>query len=132
MKKYLLLFALACLPLFASAQTATRPIVLTWVDSTSTTVTGYSIYVCVASATTPCTPSTTGVPALTATATATSAVYMGTIGNFYSIVIVANAPACGSSITTACGNSSAVSFSPNPIAVPPQTASASNPQSSVP
>lgn len=132
MKRLVFVVLLLALSLVAQAQ-ATRPVTLSWVDSVSTTVTGYSIYVCVAAnSSTPCIPATTGTPTLTATATSTSAVFNATVGNFYSIVIVANAPPCGNSITTPCGNSAPATFLPNPVAIPPQTASASTPTDAVP
>lgn len=116
------------------AQAATRPIILIWGPSPSSSVTGYSLYVCTSTTSTPCVPSTTGAPSLTFTSTATTGVYTGTVGLFYSFVLVANAPACSgtSPIGQACGNSLSVTVNPNPVPVPPQVSGATTPTSSVP
>jgi hypothetical protein len=133
--RILRLFPICCLMTVAAmAQAATRPVVITWAPSPSTSVTGYSIYVCSATATMPCTPSTTGTPALTATASSTSAVYQANIGSYYSISVMANGPACTgtSPIATPCGNSQAVTGMPNPLPVPPQMAAVASAQLAVP
>jgi hypothetical protein len=106
----------------ADAQGATRPITLSWTDSSSTGVTGYSLYLCTSTTAVACTPSVTGTPVQTFTSSATSGVVQGTIGLYYTIVLVANAPACTPTtpVTTACGSSAPVAFTPNPIPVPPQ------------
>lgn len=136
MKRTLFVLALivGIFTLPALAQAATRPIVLTWTASQSSSVTGYSLYYCSNSTGTACIPVTTGTPAQTFTATATSAVFQGTIGSFYTFVLIANAPACTgtSAIGTPCGNSSPVSFTPNALPVPPTTVGASGTAVGVP
>ncbi len=120
--RYVILAIALCMSIAAVAQTPTRPIILSWVSSTSTTVTGYSLYVCSSTTAVACTPTATGTPAQTFTTTATSGVYQGTIGLYYTMVLVANAPACTgtSPIAVACGNSAPATLSPNPLPVPPQ------------
>lgn len=117
-----------CLFIFgalAQAQAATRPVVLTWTASTSTSVTGYSIFRCTpVSPNTACTPSTTGTPLATVTGTTyTDNPNTGTTEG-YSVVAVA--PACTSSTpnTTPCGQSAAATLTAVPV--PPQTAGATN------
>lgn len=130
----LLAICLFVMGLTCQAQAATRPIVLAWTASTSASVTGYSLYVCTSTTSTPCVPSTTGAPSLTFTSSATNGVYTGTVGLFYSFVLIANAPACSgtSPIGQACGNSAPVAFNPNPVPVPPQVSGATAVTSSVP
>lgn len=119
-----LFFALAFAPLYA--QSASRPVVLSWTPSTSSGVTGYAIYRCiVASGGTSCAPSTTGTPLATASGTTYTDTTTST-GSAYGYTIIAQAPACTSStpLTTPCGNSAPVTVSYVPV--PPQTSGASN------
>jgi len=121
LRSLLLLFAGAT----AFAQAATRPVVITWTASTSTSVTGYSVFTCtVASGGTSCTPSLTGTPA--ASVSGTTATLTETTGLAYGVSVVAVAPPCGPTTppTTACGNSAPATLSYVPV--PPQVAGASN------
>src|SRR6266700_8058487 len=101
-RAFLVFFALS---LSALAQAATRPVVLNWTASTSTSVTKYSIYGCTAvSPATSCTPDITGTPI--ATVSGLTYTEQTATGNYRGYYVVAVAPACSStsSITTPCGN----------------------------
>jgi hypothetical protein len=117
-----------CLFIFgalAQAQAATRPVVLTWTASTSTTVTGYAVFRCApVSPNTSCTPVTTGTPLASVSGT-TYTDTPNTIATYgYSVVAVA--PACTPTTpnTTPCGQGAAVTLTAVPV--PPQTAGATN------
>lgn len=107
-----------------SAQAATRSVILTWTASTSTTVTGYSVYRCtVVSPATTCTPNVSGTAI--GTSTGTSYTDSAATGSAYGYSVVANAPACTGStpVTSPCGTSAPASTT---VPVPPQTAGATN------
>ncbi len=116
--RIVLVAALLCACAIPSlAQAATRPVVLTWVASTSSGITGYSIYRCTVSGTT-CTPNLNGTPL--ATVTGLTYTDSATTQTTYGYSVVANAPACTptSPPTTACGNSPAAVLGAVPV--PPQ------------
>lgn len=118
------ILALLLLTLSAAAQTPTRSVVLSWTASTSTSVTGYSVYSCtVAAPASSCTPSLTGTPVTTSGTTLTLS---EPVNAAYGYSVVANAPACTSStpVGTACGNSSPLTVGFVPVL--PQPASGSN------
>lgn len=109
----------------AAAQT-TRPVVLTWVASTSSSVTGYNIFRCtVVPPAIACTPAVTG----TSIGTVTGVTYTDSavpVQATYGYSVVAVAPACTgtSSPTVPCGNSAPATL--NSVPVPPQTGGATN------
>lgn len=121
MKKWL--FLLLFCPLL-NAQ-ASRPVSVTWTASTSSSVTGYSVFRCtVPAGQTSCTPSVTGAPLKTVTGTSFSD--SAPIGAAYGYSVVANAPACSptSSLSVPCGTSGPATL--GYIPVPPQTDGAHN------
>lgn len=114
-----LILAFSCL---SFAQAATRPVVLTWTASTSSSVTGYAVYSCtVPSGATSCTPTMTGTPNVV---TGTTFTIQETVNAAYGFSIVAQAPACSSTtpMGTPCGNASPATVTYVPV--PPQTAGA--------
>jgi hypothetical protein len=124
MKRLLFAVSFAAFSVFSMAQAATRTVVLSWTASTSTSVTGYSVYSCtVPAGGTSCTPSITGTGT---SVTGTTYTVQEATGQAYGFSVIAVAPPC-SNVTptsTPCGNSvpATVTFVP----VPPQTSGASN------
>jgi len=119
------LLLLPALAISALAQAASRNVVLSWSASPSTSVTGYSIYICtVASGGTSCTPNLTSTPLCTV-AGLTCTVLEPTQAA-YGFSIVANGPACSmtSSLTVPCGNAPPTTLSYIPV--PPTVAGESN------
>jgi hypothetical protein len=122
MRKLVLLLLIA-VPLAAGAQS--RPVVLSWTASTSSTVTGYSVYSCaVASGGTSCTPSVAGTPL--ATVTGTTYTTSEATGSAYGFSVTAVAPACTPTtpLASPCGQSAPVTVTYVPV--PPQVAGETN------
>lgn len=121
---------LVCLTLFVlvgigRAQAATRPVVLTWTASTSSSVTGYAVLRCATiSPATACTPNPTSTPL--ATVSGTTYTDNPNTQTTYGYSVVALAPACTPTTptTTPCGSSAAATLTAVPV--PPQTAGATN------
>lgn len=127
MRKLLLILFACCGVAFAQA--ATRPVIVAWTASTSTSVTGYTVYHCAGAS---CVPSLTSTPA--ATVSASPAAINETIGTVVNYLVVANSPACTATtpLTTACGNSAAVAVAPANLPIPPQVVAPTSAQTSVP
>lgn len=103
----------------ALAQGTTRPVVLTWTASTSTTVTGYSVFVCtVPTGGTSCTPDVTGTPLATVSGLTYTTQQPTLVAYGFSVVAVS--PACTPTTppTSPCGTSAPVTLSYVPV--PPQ------------
>lgn len=102
MKRMMLLLAVLMLAIGVQAQAGTRPVSLSWTESSA--VTGYNVYRCVA----PCTPTTALTP-LNGTTLVTTTVYADapTTGFSYVYGVTAVAPACSSSSSASgvCGTS---------------------------
>lgn len=119
---------LRVLPLFfialvvsAHAQAATRPVILTWTASPSTSVVGYNLFRCaVASGGSTCTPSATSTPLNTTPVSALTYTDSPAVQTSYGYGVVAVGPACSgtSPVNTPCSQS-AITLSPI-VPVPPQ------------
>lgn len=105
----------------AQAQAATRPVVLNFTASTSSSVTGYAVFRCtVVSPATTCTADVTGTPI--GSVTQTPFVDNPTVLAAYGYSLVAVSPKCTPTtpVTTPCGNSAPATVT---VPVPPPPAS---------